>query len=105
MSMWKIKNVVRTSTAQVDRCDPGVSPGLAPDLTGVPPTFIVTGRYDGLRDIGVRFAAGLNEAGIPADAAVYPMTYTVALPGTVEAYTADVFHVLHQALASGEPDA
>jgi acetyl esterase len=90
---------------RVDRCDPGVSPGLAPDLTGVPPTFVVTGQYDGLRDMGVRFAARLNEAGIPAAAAVYPMTHTVALPGTVEAYTADVFHVLHQALASGEPDA
>jgi acetyl esterase len=89
----------------VDRSDPGVSPGLAPDLAGVPPTFVVTGQYDPLRDMGVRFAARLNQAGIPAAAAVYPMTHTVALPGTVEAYTADVFHVLHQALANGEPDA
>jgi acetyl esterase len=89
----------------VGRADPGVSPGLAPDLTGVPPTFVVAGRYDALRDMGVRFAARLNEAGIPAVAAVYPMTHTVALPGTVEAYTADVLHVLHQALASGEQDA
>jgi acetyl esterase len=89
----------------VNRCDPGVSPGLAPDLTGVPPTFVVAGCYDALRDMGVRFAARLNEAGIPAAAAVYPMTHGVALPGTVKAYTADVFHVLHQALASGEPDA
>jgi acetyl esterase/lipase len=89
----------------IDRSDPGVSPGLAPDLTGVPPTFVVTGQYDPLRDMGVRFAARLKEAGIPASAAVYPMTHTVALPGTVEAYTADVFHVLHQALANAEPDA
>jgi hypothetical protein len=55
--------------------------------------------------MGVRFAARLNQAGIPAAAAVHPMTHTVALPGTVEAYTADVFHALRQALASGEPDA
>jgi acetyl esterase len=89
----------------IGRSNPGVSPGLAPDLTGVPPTFVVTGRYDPLRDMGLRFAARLNDAGIPAAAAVYPMTHTVALPGTVEAYTADVLHVLHQALASGEPDA
>jgi acetyl esterase len=89
----------------VDPGDPGVSPGLAPDLTGVPPTFVVAGQYDPLRDMGVRFAARLNEAGTPAAAVVYPMTHTVALPGTVEAYTADVFHVLQQALASGEPDA
>ena len=89
----------------VDPGDPGVSPGLAPDLTGVPPTFVVAGQYDPLRDMGVRFAARLNEAGTPAAAVVYPMTHTVALPGTVEAYTADVFHVLQKALASGEPDA
>jgi acetyl esterase len=89
----------------VDPSDPGVSPGLAPDLAGVPPTFVVTGLYDALRDMGVRFAARLNEAGIPAAAAVYPMTHGVALPGTVKAYTADVLHVLHQALASGQPDA
>jgi acetyl esterase len=89
----------------VNQRDPGVSPGLAPDLTGMPPTFVVAGRYDALRDMGVRFAGRLNEAGIPAAAAEYPMTHGVALPGTVKAYTADVFHVLHQALASGEPDA
>jgi acetyl esterase/lipase len=89
----------------VDRCDPGVSPALAPDLAGLPPTFVIAGQYDALRDMGVRFADRLGEAGIPAVAAVYPMTHTVALPGTVEAYTADVLHVLHQALASGEPDA
>jgi acetyl esterase len=89
----------------VDRCDPGVSPGLAPDLTGVPPTFVVAGRYDALREMGVRFAARLNEAGIPAAAALYQMTHGVALRGTVKAYTADVFHVLHLALVSGEPDA
>jgi len=90
--------------SHVDISDPGVSPGLAADLTGVPPTFVVAGHYDPLRDMGVRFASRLNDAGIPAAAAVYPMTHTVALPGTVNAYTADVFHVLHQALVSGEPD-
>jgi acetyl esterase len=89
----------------IDSGDPGVSPGLAPDLAGVPPTFVVAGQYDPLRDMGVRFAARLNDTGIPAAAAVYPMTHTVALPGTVKVYTSDVLHVLHQALATGEPDA
>jgi acetyl esterase len=89
----------------VDPCDQGVSPALAPDLTGVPPTFVVAARYDALRDMGVRFAARLNGAGIPAAAAVYPMTHSVALPGTVDEYTADVLHVLRQALTGGEPDA
>jgi acetyl esterase len=89
----------------VDRCDPDVSPSLATDLTGVPPTFVVAGRYDALRDMGVRFASRLNRAGIPAAATVYPMTHSVALPGTVDEYTADVLHVLHQALTGSEPDA
>ena len=91
--------------AHVDRRDPGVSPGLAPDLTAMPPTFVVTAQYDVLRDMGARFAARLNEAGVPAAAALYPMTHSVALARTIEAYTADILHVLHQALASDEPDA
>jgi len=91
--------------AHVDRRDPGVSPGLAADLTAMPPAFVVTAQYDVLRDMGVRFAARLNEAGVPAAAALYPMTHSVALSGTTEAYTADILHVLHQALASDEPDA
>lgn len=90
---------------QIDRRDPGVSPGLAPDLTGMPPTFVVAAQYDVLRDMGLRFAARLSEAGIPAASAVYPMTHSVALPDTAEAYTADILGVLRQALARDEPDA
>ena len=91
--------------AHISRRDPAVSPGLAADLTAMPPTFVVTAQYDVLRDMGVRFAARLNEAGVPAAATLYPMTHSVALAGTIEAYTADILHVLHQALASDEPDA
>ena len=89
----------------IDPHDPGVSPGLAPDLTGLPPTFVVAAQHDLFRDMGVRFAARLNEAGIPATAAVYPMTHSAALPATAAACHADMIHVLRQALASGEPDA
>ena len=89
----------------IDWHDPGVSPGLAPDLAGLPPTFVVAAQFDLFRDMGVRFGARLNEAGIPAAATVYPMTHSVALPATVKAYNADIIHVLRQALTSGEPDA
>jgi len=89
----------------IDRREPAVSPGLAADLTGLPPTFVVAAQYDVLREMGVRFAARLNEAGVPAMAAVYPMTHAVALPGTVEEYTADIIGVLDQALVRREPEA
>lgn len=89
----------------VDRADAGVSPGLAPDLTGRPPTFVVAARYDVLRDMGVRFATRLRKAGIPAACAIYPMTHSLALPSTIDAYTTAILGVLYQALARQAPDA
>lgn len=41
-----------------------VSPGLAPDLAGTPPTLIVTAGFDPLRDQGLAYAARLEDAGI-----------------------------------------
>lgn len=44
--------------------DPGVSPGLAADLAGTPPSLVVTAGYDPLRDQGNDYANRLQEAGI-----------------------------------------
>ncbi len=51
----------------VDRADPRVSPLLAEDLSGLPPTLIATAGFDPLRDEGERFAAALQAAGNVVD--------------------------------------
>jgi acetyl esterase len=50
--------------AGVDRGDPRVSIALADDLSGMPPTYLVTGGFDPLRDEGEMFARRLAEAGV-----------------------------------------
>lgn len=48
------------------RAEPAVSPLLAPDLSGLPPTVLVVGEFDPLVADGERFVARLHAAGVPA---------------------------------------
>ena len=48
------------------RSDPLVSPLLAADLTGLPPTVVLTADLDPVRDDGERLVSRLHEAGVPA---------------------------------------
>ncbi|MFG1224644.1 alpha/beta hydrolase [Xanthobacter wiegelii] len=46
------------------RRDPRVAPALTQDLSGLPPTVVVTAEYDLLTAEGIRYAARLREAGV-----------------------------------------
>ncbi|MEY9876434.1 acetyl esterase [Streptacidiphilus sp. MAP12-33] len=58
-----------------DPLDPRASPGLAPDLSGLPPTLLVLADCDPLRDEGLRFARRVAAAGVPARVELFPGTF------------------------------
>ena len=52
-------------TADADKADPLLSPCCAPDLSGMPPTYLATAGFDPLRDEGEEFGSRLVAAGVP----------------------------------------
>jgi acetyl esterase len=55
----------------VDPADPRVSPLLADDLSGLPPSILVTAGFDPLRDEGRQYAEALRSAGNAVQAREY----------------------------------
>ncbi len=73
---------------RVDPADPRVSPLLAEDLTGLPPTAIVIGTEDPLRDDGRRYADRLREAEVPVELHEFVMAHSIATEDVRTACTA-----------------
>ncbi|TMS51619.1 alpha/beta hydrolase [Mycobacterium sp. DBP42] len=48
-----------------DRFDPRISPMLAEDLSGAPPTLLTVAGFDPLRDEALAYAERLTESGVP----------------------------------------
>jgi acetyl esterase len=86
--------IVRLYATDDQLSNPLVSPLLAPSLEGLPPTLVVTGDYDVLRDDGIRYAERLAEAGVPVRHLSYPMFHNIALPETSDRMFAEMIDAL-----------
>ena len=91
--------------AEADRDDLRASPLRAKDLTGQPPTMIVTGGFDPLRDEGHAYGERLREAGVPVTYREYPgqihafVSLTKAIPQGLTA-TWEIADYLKEGLAA-----
>jgi acetyl esterase len=74
----------------IDPTDPEVSPVLAPELDGLPPTVVVTGEFDELRGDALRYVERLRDVQVPVVHIEAPMTHGLATPEVRRAVMADL---------------
>jgi acetyl esterase len=92
--------------AGTDKTDLRLSPLHAPDLSGLPPAYVLLGGFDPLHDEGLQYAQKLRAAGVEVEVAdykgmVHTFTYMqTLLPQAREAVTAAAIAV-RDALSEG----
>ncbi len=88
-----------------DGFNPHVSPILAPDLRGLPPTLIITAECDVLRDEGEAYARRLEDAEVPVTCTRYRgMIHPFfSMPGALSQAPRAIDQVA-QAVAAGDPN-
>jgi acetyl esterase len=85
--LWYSEQYLR---GDADRTDPRASPLRATDLRGQPPTLVITGGFDPLRDEGLAYADRLRSAGVEVVYREYPgqihafVSLTKAIPQGLE---------------------
>lgn len=68
-----VRRLIPLYLADLDQVtNPYVSPLLAPDLSGLPPAYVISAEYDMLRDDGERYVERLQDAGVPATFSLQP---------------------------------
>jgi len=63
----QMDQIVAMYTGPDGPADPNISPLDVDDLAGLPPTLILVGEHDPLRDSGVQYADRLRHAGVPVE--------------------------------------
>jgi acetyl esterase len=103
--LWYTEQYLRS---EADKTDLRASPLRAPSLAGQPPTLIVTGGFDPLRDEGRAYGDRLREAGVDVVYREYPgqihafVSLTRAIPQGM-ACTLEIAEYLRQGLGSSRP--
>jgi acetyl esterase len=82
----------------IDLTEPRLSPLRAPDLGGVAPAVVVTGRFDPLREGGMAYVKRLEEAGVDVTLFDLHMTHTLATPAVRESSAAELVAALQRLL-------
>jgi acetyl esterase len=97
---WFERHYLRTPA---DKHDVRASPLLAGDLSGLPPTYVVTAGFDPLRDEGEEFARALEAAGVPVtlrrhDGLVHGFALMAGVSRSARAATVEIAQALQQGL-------
>lgn len=95
---------------QAARHQPLVSPLLADDVRGMPPTYVVTAGFDPLRDEGAAYARRLRAAGVPVvyrcqEDLVHGFVNFTGLGGRFREAMAEAAATLRAGLVLGTPPA